>query len=107
MSKSNFVQGIAEIQRRRKQYALIFGQINCDAAMLALHEVFGFGGIRMKRFHTAWMRYSDQIMRMLNEDAKDDPDAVYAKHKIDEQLKDILLPEDFRKWEDRYGRIIR
>lgn len=45
----------------------------------------------------------NDMARMIVDDQKDDKEFVYAKPKIDEQIKSIVGPENFQPWEERYG----
>ena len=43
------------------------------------------------------------MARRVVDDQMDDPEFVYAKAKIDEQIRAIVGPEKFAPWEERYG----
>lgn len=43
------------------------------------------------------------MARRVVDDQMDDPEFVYAKAKIDEQIRAIVGPEKFSPWEVRYG----
>lgn len=44
------------------------------------------------------------MARMAREDQQDDSEFVYAKAKIDEQIRAIVGDDLFKPWEERYGR---
>ena len=102
--------GMNYLDRRMEQLrtqAYIDNQVNgqgvqqmCfDAAMIALHEEFGFGAERIKRFRTAMLSHMDEMADLILQD--DDPDAIYAKEVIDRKLREILGP-DVIPWDERY-----
>ena len=43
------------------------------------------------------------MARRVVDDQMDDPEFVYAKAKIDEQIRTIVGPDKFAPWEVRYG----
>ena len=45
------------------------------------------------------------MARRVVDDQMDDPEFVYAKAKIDEQIRAIVGPDRFAPWEVRYGAI--
>ena len=45
------------------------------------------------------------IARRVVDDQMDDPEFVYAKAKIDEQIRAIVGEDKFSPWEVRYGAI--
>ena len=77
-------------------------QMMLDAMVIAANETFGRKGDIIRDLCANTMTAFDEIARMSVEDAKDDPDFVYAKSKLDERLK-YILGDDFQPWEERYG----
>ena len=76
-------------------------QFVTDAAVLAVHDVFGAGEKRVADFLVA---LNDNLMKMSEitlEDAKDDSSIVYMKAKMDEALKP-LLGRNFQPYDERY-----
>lgn len=78
-------------------------QMGQDAAMIAAHDVLQLGPGRARDFCTAYIEAMNSMSRMVVEDQRDDRELVYAKAKIDEQIKVIVGPENFKPWEERYG----
>lgn len=78
-------------------------QMGQDAAMIAAHEVLRLGPGRAQEFCIAYIMAMNDMARMVVDDQKDDKEFVYAKAKIDEQIKSIVGPENFQPWEERYG----
>lgn len=78
-------------------------QMGQDVAMIAAHETLGMGPGRAKRFCEAYIETMNNMARFMVEDQKDDAEFVYAKTKIDEQIRAIAGPENFAPWEERYG----
>lgn len=72
-----------------------------DAAFMAANDVLKMGPGRCEEFGRRVILYRNEISNLINSDAKDDPDIVYAKAKIDERLKQIC-GDKFEPWEVRY-----
>ena len=79
-------------------------QMGQDAAMIAAHEVLQLGPGRSETFCTAYIEAMNGMARMVCEDQQDDGEFVYAKAKIDEQIRAIVGDDLFKPWEERYGR---
>ena len=79
-------------------------QMGQDAAMIAAHEVLQLGPGRSEAFCTAYIEAMNGMARMVCEDQQDDGEFVYAKAKIDEQIRAIVGDDLFKPWEERYGR---
>lgn len=78
-------------------------QMGQDAAMIAAHDVLQLGPGRARDFCVAYIETMNDMARMIVNDQMDDKEFVYAKAKIDEQIKGIVGPENFQPWEMRYG----
>ena len=78
-------------------------QMSQDAAMIAAHDVLQLGPGRAEAFCIAYREAINDMARRVVDDQMDDPEFVYAKAKIDEQIKAIVGPEKFAPWEVRYG----
>lgn len=78
-------------------------QMGQDAAMIAAHDVLQLGPGRAQDFCVAYIDAMNSMARMVAEDSKDDKEFVYAKAKIDEQIRAIVGPENFKPWEERFG----
>ena len=74
-------------------------QMGQDAAMIAAHDVLQLGPGRAEDFCIAYREAINDMARRV----VDDPEFVYAKAKIDEQIRAIVGPEKFQPWEVRYG----
>jgi hypothetical protein len=79
-------------------------QMGQDAAMIAAHEVLQLGPGRAEAFCAAYIDAMNDMARMVVSDQLDDKEFVYAKHKIDEQIKAIVGEKNFVPWEERYGK---
>lgn len=94
-----------------RQQAYIDNQVNgqsvqqlCfDAAIIALHEEFGFGKERCKKFKRALEDHLNAMASLIIQDA--DPEALYSREVIDRKLREILGDEAI-PWEERYTAII-
>lgn len=90
-----------------RQQAYIDNQINgqsvqqlvFDAAMIALHEEFGFGRDRCLRFRAALQKHLDDMCDLILKDT--DPDALYSRDTIDRKLREII-GDELIPWEQRY-----
>ena len=88
--------------RFRKSLDMLL-QMGQDAAMIAAHDVLQLGPGRAEDFCVAYREAINDIARRVVDDQMDDPEFVYAKAKIDEQIRAIVGPEKFSPWEVRYG----
>lgn len=79
-------------------------QMGQDAAMIAAHDVLQLGPGRAEEFCKSYIDTMNSMARMVCDDQKDDKEFVYAKAKIDEQIKSILGEKNFLSWEERYGK---
>lgn len=76
-------------------------QMCIDAAFLAAADVFQMGPGRCEAFGRAITGYLHEIVRMVLDDAKDDPELAYTREKVDGRLRKIC-GEKFESWEARY-----
>ena len=88
--------------RFRKSMDMLL-QMGQDAAMIAAHDVLQLGPGRAEAFGVAYREAINSMARRVVDDQMDDPEFVYAKAKIDEQIRAIVGPEKFAPWEERYG----
>ena len=77
-------------------------QMAKDVADMAVAEVFQMGEGRAERWTKVYSEILTEMMEMVSQDGKDDPEFVYAKTKIDERLKQIN-GKHFQPWEVRYS----
>ena len=99
---SAYLKKQAEEKEKRLRRQEVHTQMLTDAACIAVNATFHCKGQKVTDFCRNMMVAFDEIARMTVEDAKDDPDFVYAKSKLDERLK-YILGDDFQPWEERYG----
>ena len=66
-------------------------QETLDAASLTLHELYGFGPERLKRFGDAFTKKFHEIQE-LNRSDKDDPDREYSRAKFEDAMKTAWGP---------------
>lgn len=78
-------------------------QMGQDAAMIAAHDVLQLGPGRAEDFCIAYREAINDMARRVVDDQMDDPEFVYSKAKIDEQIRSIVGPDKFVPWEVRYG----
>lgn len=77
-------------------------QMAKDVADIAANEVFGMAEGRAEKWTKVYSETLNDMMQMVSQDGKDDPEFIYAKTKIDERLKQIN-GKHFQPWEVRYG----
>lgn len=74
-------------------------QETLDAASLTLHELYGFGPERLKRFGEAFEKKFHEIQELNRED-EDDADRVYSRQKFEDAMKqawgDYYEPREVR-----------
>lgn len=80
-------------------------QMGQDAAMIAAHDVLQLGPGRAEQYCAAYIETVNEMARMVCEDQENDDEFVYAKAKIDEQIRAIVGEDKFSPWEVRYGEI--
>jgi hypothetical protein len=78
-------------------------QISADGAMMAIDDVFDVNEYSAEKFHLAHIDYVNDICKLTVEDAKDDPDIVYAKADVDRRLLQIVGKDNFVPWDERIG----
>ena len=101
MGKNGFLEKIQQQINDRQRIAQAFEyQVMMDAALLVLHEEFGFGADRGKKFAIKLAQKRAEIARMAIKDNKDDSHLSYTKGKIDKQLRQFI--PDLPDWESRY-----
>lgn len=91
----------AQYEARSAHKVMVALQMAKDAADMAANDVFGLGEGRSEIWTQVYSDYLNDIMELINEDGKSDPEIVYAKTKIDGRLKDIHKSH-FQPWEVRY-----
>ena len=79
-------------------------QETMDAASLVLHEIYGFGPERLKRFGEAFKAKFQEIQELDMSDS-DDPDRVYSREKFENAMQEAwgqyYEPRELRYyWED-------
>ena len=95
------IKAAYEIKFHRSMDMLL--QMGQDAAMIAAHDVLQLGPGRAEDFCIAYREAINDMARRVVDDQMDDPEFVYAKAKIDEQIRAIVGPDKFAPWEVRYG----
>lgn len=106
MAKQNaFLAAVnREVTRRMANYEHTRLQMAQDAAFMAANEVLKLGPGRAEAFGRAFIKYIDEIITLINEDAKGDKKVEYAKTVIDRRLLPIVGEELFVEFDERYGR---
>lgn len=108
MKKSGMLKRL-EVSKELKYERLFKAKMNMlmqmgqDAAMIAAHDVLQLGAGRAVAFAQAYIKAMNGIAHMVVEDQRDDPEFVYAKEKIDRQIRAIVGEENFVPWEERYS----
>lgn len=74
-----------------------------DAALMAIDDVFDVNAYSAEKFHTAHIKYVNDMSGLFIEDSKSDPDCVFSKTDIDRRLLQIVGKENFTPWDERYG----
>lgn len=100
----NAQKQIAALQyevERMKGFTL---QQSLDMALITLHNAFGFGPERCRKFEDEFRETFLDYARMCVEDGEDDWEIVYTKEKVDRALRaacgDDILPFDERYAEE-------
>lgn len=74
-------------------------QMCFDAALIALHDEFGFGHDRAVRFKQALAQTLDEMADLIIDDP--DPAAIESRARIDRKLREII-GDELTPWEQRY-----
>ena len=104
MKRSGYLQRVRrDVDRQLMEARSIHTQMCLDAAMIAAHDVLQLGPGRAEDFCVAYRDAINDMARRVVDDQMDDPEFVYAKAKIDEQVRAIVGEDKFQPWEVRYG----
>ena len=98
--KEDFMFAINKICDQRMN---IRAQMDLDAALIALHQAFGFGPERNARFKKEFDSVIVDMCDKTCDSAEDDAHFEYAKAKTDEALKAAVGEENFVPYDVRYG----
>ena len=88
-----------ELQRKKELERHVSRQLMTDAAMIAVHKVFGAGQKRCTEFHWELCKTYEEMAKICAEDTKD---MEYTKAVVDRKLKEIL-GDDMQPWDERYS----
>jgi hypothetical protein len=92
-----------EIAEMNFQRMLKMGVQHCsDAALMAADDTWDVSPYSAEKFHLAHIDYVNAIAKLTVEDAKADPDIVYAKEDVDRRLLQIVGADNFAPWDERY-----
>ena len=89
--------------RRSQQYKhdqmnqAILNQIHFDAYLITINELFHIGKGRVVECAETYIKAVDEITSAM----RDGLDVAQAR--VDSRLKDIVPPEQFAPWPERYG----
>lgn len=96
------LRAVVERRREDKRKQRIALQMAEDAAMIAAQVIFGMGPKRAADFHAAYTKTANEIAKLIVEDAKADEMLEYTKDTVDKRIRQIVGPENFRPWDERY-----
>ena len=74
----------------------------CDAAIMAIDDVFDVNAYSAEKFVKTHIEYMNEISHMVAVEDADDPSFEWTKAKVDERLLKIVGAENFVPWEERY-----
>lgn len=74
----------------------------CDAAMMAIEDVFDVNEYSAEKFFIAHTENMNEMSRMAVEDGNDDPEMVWTKETVDARLRKIVGEKNFAPWDERY-----
>jgi len=96
------LRAIVEHRKEEKRKQRIALQMSEDAAMIAAQVIFGMGPKRAADFHAAYVKVANEIAKLIVEDARADDMIEYTKETVDKRIRQIVGPENFRPWDERY-----
>ena len=85
------------------KYAELRAQIDLDAAIMAVGEIFNADQEKAIAFGKKMMELESDIMELVINDAKDDVELVYTKATLDRGLAKVLGQENLVPYDIRYG----
>ena len=85
------------------KYAELRAQIDLDAAIMAVGEIFNADQEKAIAFGKKMMELESDIMELVINDAKDDVELVYTKATLDRGLAQVLGQENLVPYYIRYG----
>lgn len=85
------------------KYAELRAQIDLDAAIMAVGEIFNADPEQAIAFGKKMMELENNIMELVINDAKDDAELVYTKATLDRGLAQVLGQENLVPYDIRYG----
>jgi hypothetical protein len=101
--KNSYIDRLEQRKKAWTRNVYLFTQKETlDAASLTLHELYGFGPERLKRFGEAFMAKFHEIQE-LNRDDSDDPDREYSRQKFEEAMQEAWGPY-YAPREERYAK---
>lgn len=89
------------IWRRKLDISL---QMCLDAALIVANEQLHLGPGRAAAFSDEFKRTVNKMAAMMVEDGAADPDLVYSRDQIDKRVLQVVGGENFKPWDERYGR---
>lgn len=105
MAKNGLLERV-EIARRlgREEGLEIESQFMADVACVVLHQEFGFGQERMRKFISELSKAHDEYESVFRV-KKDNPECDYLRVALDRILQECIPPEEFVPFNDRYPKI--
>jgi hypothetical protein len=101
--QSGLLKRMAQNQKAREGEVIRFAiQRVADCAVIALHDQFGFGPERNKKFMEALSGVLGEMADIVIADEKCDKELVYSQTKFDNAVKEAL-GEHFVPWNERYN----
>ena len=85
------------------KYAELRAQIDLDAAIMAVGEIFNADQEKAIAFGKKMMELESDIMELVINDSKDDVELVYTKATLDRALAQVLGQENLVPYDIRYG----
>ena len=85
------------------KYAELRAQIDLDAAIMAVGDIFDASPEQAIAFGKKMMELESDIMELVISDAQADADLVYTKATLDRGLAQVLGQENLVPYDIRYG----
>lgn len=75
-----------------------------DIATITAHRTLGMGPGRAGEFLKVYDEVATEVAQLFVDDSADDKELWYSKARLDEQLLEIVGPENFAPHDERYNK---
>lgn len=77
-------------------------RIGEDAVLIAADEVLGVTPEQAVSLRQAYKDTMMEIVKMVVDDSKDDPETEWSRAKVDDRIRSIVGDAEFQEWDERH-----